>query len=67
MITAPHTIFIIRRALSVNFALNSDMTVETDKNHKNEAEANPPTKRKSVPAGRVALNAPSIILPSIRA
>lgn len=64
---APHMMFIIRRVLSVNLALNSDITVDTVKNHNIDADAKPPTKRKSVPAGRVALNAPSIILPSIRA
>lgn len=61
----PQTMFITRSVLSVNFALNSEIIVEIDKNHRTEAEAKPPTKNKSVPAGKVALKAPSIMLPSI--
>ncbi len=67
MITAPHTIFMILSVLLVNFALNSEITVDMERNHSTEAEAKPPTNKKSVPAGSVALKAPSIILPSIRA
>ena len=56
---------ITRSVLFVNLALNNEMIVEMDKNHNTEAEAKPPTKNKSVPAGRVALKAPSIMLPSM--
>ena len=48
-------------------ALNSEMIVEIPRNHITDALAKPPTKKKSVPSGRVALNAPSIIEPSMRA
>ena len=58
---------IMRRVLLLNLALNSEMIVEIDRNHSTEADANPPTKKKSVPAGNVALKAPSIIVPSIKA
>lgn len=67
MTTAPHTTFITRSVLGVNLALNSDMTVEIVRNQITEAEAKPPTKKRSVPSGRVALKAPSIMLPSMRA
>ena len=56
-----------RRVLSVIFALNSEISVEIPRNHITDALAKPPTKKKSVPSGRVALNAPSIIDPSIKA
>ena len=49
------------------FALNSEIISEIPENHSTDALAKPPTKKKSVPSGRVALNAPSIIEPSIRA
>ena len=41
--------------------------MEIDRNQMMDAEANPPTKNRSVPAGSVALKAPSIMLPSMRA
>ena len=67
MITIPQTILIMRSTLSVILALNKDIRVDIPKNHITEALAKPPTKKKSVPSGRVALNAPSIMEPSMRA
>ena len=67
MMTRPQTILIMRRALSLNFALKSETIVATDVNQITDALAKPPANRKSVPAGSVALNAPSIIEPSIKA
>lgn len=58
---------IMRKTLSVIFALKIDITVEMPKNHITEAEAKPPTKKASVPAGSVVLKAPSIMEPSINA
>ena len=67
MITAPQTTLMIRKVLSVIFALKSDITVEIPKNHTTDADANPETKNISVPFGSAALNAPSIMEPSINA
>ncbi len=63
----PQMMLIMRKVFGVNLALKSDMTVEIVKNHIIDAEAKPPTKKKSVPSGKVALKAPSIILPSMSA
>ena len=65
MITAPQTTLIMRMVLSVIFALKSEIRVEMPKNHISDAEANPVTKKRSVPSGSVALNAPSIMEPSM--
>lgn len=67
MITAPQTKLMMRSVRSVIFALNKEIIVEIPRNHITDALANPPTKKKSIPAGRVALKAPSIIEPSIKA
>ena len=67
MITAPQITLITLSVLSVNLALKSEIIVVIPRNQSTDADANPPTKKKSVPAGRVALKAPSIIDPSISA
>lgn len=51
----------------MNLALNSEMIVEMLRNQSTEALANPATKNRSVPSGRVALKAPSIMEPSMSA
>lgn len=67
MMTTPQIMLIIRSALSLNLVLNNETMVATEVNQITEALAKPPAKKKSVPAGSVALKAPSIIEPSIRA
>ena len=65
--TMPQITLIIRRILSVNFALNRESRVEIPKNQRVEAQPTPKMNSVLLAAGRVARKAPSIMEPSIRA
>ena len=67
MITAPQILLITVSTFSLNRAPSREITVVTPKNHSTEAEAKPPMKNPSVPAGSPARKAPSIMVPSISA
>ena len=55
------------RILSLNLAENREMRAEIPRNHVTLALAKPPMKKASVPAGRLARKAPSIMVPSMMA
>ena len=65
--TAPQVTFIILIVRSVNFVLKRVITMLIPENHRHEAAATPHIKIAAAEAGRAARNAPSIIVPSIRA
>ena len=65
IITIPHTILIVRSTLVLKRSLNNEMVIDKPVNQMQEAVATPKMKAVDWVGGKLALKAPSIIVPSI--
>lgn len=65
IITTPHTTLIVRSTLALKRLLKVEMVIAKPVNHRKEAVATPQMKAVDWVGGRLALKAPSIIVPSI--
>ena len=65
IITIPHTILMARSTLVLKRLLNNEMVIDKPVNQMQEAVATPKMKAVDWVGGKLALKAPSIIVPSI--